>query len=207
MATWRMLILIAIGIVGLPLGSQMLIDGGQTFAQMTNSSEILVGITLLAVGSSLPELGAGIAAAMRKQSDVALGNILGSSIFNILGAGGVVALTGAQKLSPEFHNYSHWAMGLSALMIAAVIYLKRRIGIVTALVFLLFYAVYIFGLVRGANVSELQCIFVKCDTALPARTTPRPPGDIWTAAWHPAQCSGAQGVPPVRAALDCAPPP
>ena len=159
---WRMLLLILIGMVGLPLGSEILVDGGQSIAQMTKSSEILVGITLLAVGSSLPELGAGLAAAWRKESDVALGNILGANIFNILGAGGAVAFTGQQQLAPQFHEYSHWAMGLSALMVTAVIFMRRRIGFATAIVFLALYAVYIFGLVRGASFNELQCLWLTC---------------------------------------------
>ena len=160
--TWRMFTLILIGMFGLPLGSEFLVDGGQAIALTTKSSEILVGITLLAVGSSLPELGAGLAAAWRKESDVALGNILGANIFNILGAGGAVAMTGPQQLAPQFHEYSHWAMALSALMVTAVIFMKRKIGFVTATIFLLCYAVYIFGLVRGATFNELQCLWLKC---------------------------------------------
>ena len=163
---WRMITLILIGVVGLPLGSEILIDGGITFAQQTTLSEEVVGITLLAVGSSLPELGAGISAAMRKQSDVAMGNILGSNIFNILGAGGVVALTGQQRLANEFHLYSNWAMGLAAVLITLVIFLKRRVGVATALIFLGFYAVYIYGLIRGATLNELQCLWLKCEPVL-----------------------------------------
>lgn len=160
--TWRMLTLILIGFFGLPLGSEMLVDGGQTIARITDFSEVFVGITLLAVGSSLPELGAALAAAWRKESDVALGNIVGANIFNILGAGGAISLVGQQTLAPQFHEYSHWAMGLSALLITAVIFLKRKIGWVTALVFLALYAVYIFGLVRGASFNDLQCLWLTC---------------------------------------------
>jgi cation:H+ antiporter len=144
---WRMIMLILIGLVGLPLGSKLLIDGGISLARDTGLREEYVGLTLLAVGSSLPELGAGIAAAMRKQSDVAMGNILGANIFNILGVGGVVALLAPYpSLAPEFTGFSNWAMGLAAIMITAVVFMKRRVGLVTGLLFLAMYGVYLAGL-------------------------------------------------------------
>jgi cation:H+ antiporter len=148
-ASWRMIMLILIGLVGLPLGSKLLVDGGISLAKETGVREEMLGLTLLAVGSSLPEIGAGIAAAVRKQSAVAMGNILGSNIFNILGVGGTVALLAPyQSLARDFTGYSNWAMGLAALLITVVVFLRRRIGIATGLIFLALYAVYIAGLVQ-----------------------------------------------------------
>jgi cation:H+ antiporter len=159
----EMMVLILVGVVGLPLGSEILLDGGFTLAEQTDSSQAMVGVTLLAIGSSLPELGAGISAAFRKQSDVAMGNILGANIFNILGAGGMVAVAGGQqRLGAEFLEYSNWAMGVAALMITAVIFLKRKVGVVTAVIFMLFYAVYIFGLVRNVTISDPKCLWEVC---------------------------------------------
>jgi cation:H+ antiporter len=147
--SWRMIMLILIGLVGLPLGSKLLVDGGISLAKETGVREEMLGLTLLAVGSSLPEIGAGIAAAVRKQSAVAMGNILGSNIFNILGVGGAVALLAPyQSLARDFTGYSNWAMGLAALLITIVVFLRRRVGIVTGLIFLALYAVYITGLIQ-----------------------------------------------------------
>ena len=162
MHAWRMVTLILIGFVGLPLGAQLLIDGGLTVARSYNLPEETVGLTLLAIGSSLPELGAGVAAAYRKQSDVALGNILGANIFNILGVGGAVALTGPQRLSPQFAAYSHWAMGLSAVLVTLIILSHRKIGWFTGLVFLALYGVYIFGLIQGWTFSDIRCLVLEC---------------------------------------------
>jgi cation:H+ antiporter len=146
-SAWRMVMLILIGIVGLPLGSKLLVEGGISLARDTGISEEVVGLTLLAIGSSLPELGAGVAAAVRKQSDVAMGNILGSNVFNILGVGGVVALIAPhQSLASEFTGFSNWAMGLAAIMITAAVLLRRRLGWLTGLLFLALYGVYIAGL-------------------------------------------------------------
>lgn len=144
---WRMVMLILIGLVGLPLGSRLLLDGGITLGTELNASPTVIGLTVLAFGSSLPELGACVAAAMRKQSDVAMGNILGSNIFNILGAGGVVAIMAPRdQLSPEFTAFSHWAMLAAAVLVTLVVLVKRRVGIATAVVFLALYVVYLAGL-------------------------------------------------------------
>jgi cation:H+ antiporter len=162
MHAWRMVTLILIGIVGLPLGAQLLIDGGLTVARSYNMPEDTVGLTLLAIGTSLPELGAGIAAAYRKESDVALGNILGSNIFNILGVGGAVALLGPQTLSPQFAAYSHWAMGVSAVLVTLVILTHRKIGWFTGLIFLGLYAAYIYGLIQGWTFEDARCLVLEC---------------------------------------------
>lgn len=144
---WRMVMLILIGLVGLPLGSRLLLDGGITLGTELNASPTVIGLTVLAFGSSLPELGACVAAAMRKQSDVAMGNVLGSNIFNILGAGGVVAIMAPRdQLSPEFTAFSHWAMLAAAVLVTLVVLVKRRVGIATAVVFLALYVVYLAGL-------------------------------------------------------------
>lgn len=158
---WRMVVLILIGVVGLPLGSRILVDGGIFLSETTQFSQETIGLTLLAIGSSLPELGAGISAAWRRQSDVAMGNVLGANIFNLLGGGGVVALTGTYSLSPEFHDYSHWLMGASALMVLVLILLRRRIGMVTAFVFLACYAAYITGLVNDWTVEDFKYLVLE----------------------------------------------
>jgi len=144
---WRMLMLILIGLVGLPLGSRLLLDGGISLGHELNASETIIGLTVLAFGSSLPELGACIAAAVRRQSDVAMGNVLGSNIFNILGAGGVVAILAPREtLSPEFTAFSNWAMAAAAVLVTLVVFLQRRVGVATGVLFLVLYVLYLAGL-------------------------------------------------------------
>lgn len=158
---WRMAILIMIGLVGLPLGSRLLIDGGITFGREMQISERIVGLTLLAIGSSLPELGAAVAAAVRRQSDVAMGNIIGANIFNILGAGGMVGLLGPRdRISPEFTAFSNWAMAAAAVLVVIVIFLQRRVGVATGLFFLLCYALYLYGLINNWSFEGLGDLIV-----------------------------------------------
>lgn len=147
---WRMTMLILIGLIGLPLGARFLVDGGITLGKELNASERIVGLTLLAFGSSLPELGAAIAASIRKQSDVAMGNIIGACIFNILGVGGVVGILGPRAIvSPEFTAFSNWAMALAAILVTLVIFSKRRVGVATGVIFLALYGAYLLGLVNN----------------------------------------------------------
>lgn len=158
---WRVATLVLIGVVGLPLGAQLLIDGGMTVAAQGQLSQEAVGLTLLAAGSSLPELGAGLAAAWRKRSDLAMGNVLGANIFNLLGAGGVVALAGSQRLSVELHQYGHWALGLSAALITVLIFARRNVSWVTSPLFLGLYALYIAGLIAGWRVEDLPYLVLE----------------------------------------------
>jgi len=131
------------------------IDVEVGIARFYSIREELIGLTLLAVGTSLPEIGAGIAAAVRNKTDVLVGNVLGSNIFNILGAGGFIAFFGPIDAAQSFFNYDHWVMAAAALIVGLFIFAKMRIGRLAGLLLLLIYAVYIYGLVNGWNISAL----------------------------------------------------
>ncbi len=83
--------LILVGLALLVLGSRWLIDGALTFARVFGLSELVIGLTIVAAGTSLPEVATSIVASIRRETDIALGNIIGSNIFNILA---VLGLTG-----------------------------------------------------------------------------------------------------------------
>jgi cation:H+ antiporter len=148
-------IFVLIGVVGLPVGAELMIRGATGLAEFYGISDRIIGLTLLAVGTSLPEIAAGLAAAFRRQGDVLIGNVLGSNLFNILAAGGVVALFGPFELSSGFHAYDHWFMALSLAVIALGVLFKRDIGVTGGLVLLVLYGVYIFGLVEAWSFADL----------------------------------------------------
>lgn len=151
----RALAYVPLGIGGLVLGAHLIVEGGVGLAEFYGVSQELIGLTLLAIGTSLPEIGAGIAAALRRKGDVLFGNVLGSNLFNILGAGGIVSFFGPVEVAPTFAQYDHWAMGAAALTVAAIIALRARIGRLTGALMLLVYAVYIYGLVNGFSILGL----------------------------------------------------
>ena len=84
-----------------------------------------------------------------------VGNVLGSNIFNILGAGGLISFVGISELAPSFQNYDHWAMGFTAVLLGVLIFLRLRIGRLAGVLMLLIYAAYIYGLVNGWNMREV----------------------------------------------------
>jgi cation:H+ antiporter len=131
------------------------IEGGVGIAMFLNVPEEYIGLTLLAVGTSLPEIGAGLVAVVKKQGEVLIGNVLGSNVFNILGAGGIISLFGPVQMAPTFQQYDHWALGLATLVLAYVILTKARIGRLFGLLLLLIYAAYIYGLITGLNITGL----------------------------------------------------
>ena len=102
----------------LVLGSHMLIDGATGIARAFGLSEAVIGVTLVALGTSLPELAAVIVAAYRNHADVALGNVLGSNVFNVFGMLGMTALIEPLSISAAFLDLDMWVMlGASALLL------------------------------------------------------------------------------------------
>lgn len=94
MSQWRAFGLVGIGLAGLVLGGKLLVDNAVVLARFVGLSEAVIGLTVVAVGTSLPEFATSVVAAIRKEADIAIGNIVGSNIFNvfwILGATAVLA--------------------------------------------------------------------------------------------------------------------
>ncbi|MCF7834651.1 calcium/sodium antiporter [Candidatus Gracilibacteria bacterium] len=83
MSMWKSILFIALGLVGLTLGGKWIVDGAIHIATILGMSETVIGLTIVAVGTSLPELATCVVAAMKKKSDIAIGNVVGSNIFNI----------------------------------------------------------------------------------------------------------------------------
>ncbi|MEL7451877.1 MAG: sodium:calcium antiporter [Pseudomonadota bacterium] len=144
-----------VGIVGLPIGAHLIVEGGVGIARFYAVPEELIGLSLLAIGTSLPEIGAGIASALRSKTDVLVGNVLGSNIFNILGAGGLVAFFGPIQAAASFNLYDHWIMVGTALILGGFILTRSRIGRLAGSALLLIYAIYIYGLVEGWNIMAM----------------------------------------------------
>lgn len=91
LATWRCIIYIAGGLVAIVLGGQMVVNSAETIALRFGMSENLVGLTICSIGTSLPELVTSVVAARKNQASMALGNVIGSNIFNILLVGGLAS--------------------------------------------------------------------------------------------------------------------
>jgi cation:H+ antiporter len=130
------------GLVLTIFGARFLVSSAIDIARDFNVSETIIGLTIVAVGTSLPELVTSVMAALRKHSDIAFGNIVGSNIYNILGILGVTAIIKPINVPPQIANLDIWVMmGATALLFLAATS-RWRIGRVEGGVMLLAYIVY-----------------------------------------------------------------
>ncbi|MCZ6862931.1 MAG: calcium/sodium antiporter [Alphaproteobacteria bacterium] len=148
---WLLLLYLFGGLAGVLVGSDLLVQGATEVARAAGVSEAIIGLTLVALGTSLPELATGIIAARHKHTDLALGNVLGSNIYNILAIMGVVAVTQPLAVPAEIIAFDLWAMLGVTIAFLAVAFLARRISRPVAVVFLFAYAAYILALYAGVS--------------------------------------------------------
>lgn len=134
------------GIVGLYFGSELLVENAVLISREFGVSERVIGVTIIAIGTSLPELITSIIAALSKRTDLALGNILGSNIMNILSIIGITAIIKPIEVSQEFINSDFlWMLGITILLFP-LMRTKMQISKVEGSLLLLAYFTYIFFL-------------------------------------------------------------
>ncbi len=138
---------IVLGMIGLPLGADLLVDSATEIARMFHVSDTVIGLTLVAVGTSLPELATTIMAAMRRQAEVALGNVIGSNMFNLLAVIGFAALVGPLPVSQSILGFDVWVMLGASLMLLPFVYMRKDIGRHIGISFCAVYAAYLFVVV------------------------------------------------------------
>ncbi len=138
----RALLFTVAGLAVLLVGARLLVSGAVSLAQSWGISEAVIGLTLVAVGTSLPELATAVIAALRKHADIVIGNILGSNLFNILGILGVTALVVPVPFAGRIADIDVWIMLGVSVMLAALILLRGRIGRGTGISFLALYTAY-----------------------------------------------------------------
>ena len=139
------------GLAAVVYGADLLVGAGTTLARDAGVSEEVIGLTLIAFGTSLPELAASVMAAWRGHADVAIGNVIGSNLFNILGvAGGVAALT-TLPVPEQIGGFDLWVMVAATFMILAYLTLSVRLRRRDGLLFVGIYGVYIFVQVMGVD--------------------------------------------------------
>jgi cation:H+ antiporter len=133
---------LVVGIAVLMVGAQLTVTNATELARALGISELIIGVTLVAVGTSLPELVTSTMAAFRRESDIAIGNVVGSNIFNILGILGVTSVINPVGVSPQLINFDGFVMiGFSLLVLPFA--MNRKLGRLESAVFLLAYVGYV----------------------------------------------------------------
>jgi len=131
---------VGVGCGALFLGSSMLIDGAVAIARTFAVSDALIGLTLIAVGTSLPELAAALIASLRRDGGLLLGNVVGSNIFNCLAVMGAAALAAPVPVASELLRLDIWIMAAATLFLLPVMVTGWRISRVEGSVLVLLYA-------------------------------------------------------------------
>ena len=136
--------LIAVGLVLLVQGSNWLVDAAIVFAKQLGVSEVVVGLTIIAAGTSMPEVATSIFATLRGHRDIAVGNVIGSNTFNILGVLGLSAIVAPADLAvaPSLRAFDIPVMLAVALASLPIFFTGRSIARWEGVVFLGFYAIY-----------------------------------------------------------------
>ena len=127
MPAWRIAVFLVLGLIGLPVGADLLVDNATLIAQQFGVSDTVIGLTLVAIGTSLPELATTVMAALRRQTDVALGNVIGSNMFNLLAIIGVASLVGPIPVDPQFLRFDLWVMLAASLLMVPFVFMKWNI--------------------------------------------------------------------------------
>ena len=137
-------ILIALaGLVMLVAGGRFFVTGSIELARMLGISEAVIGLTVVAAGTSMPELATSLVAAFRRQADVAIGNVLGSNIYNLLGIGGVTALISPTGIPAQIVRFDSPAMLAASVVLLAMLRTGRRLSRAEGAMLLAGYAAYL----------------------------------------------------------------
>ncbi len=147
----KALVMVVLGVVGLAFGGKWVVDGAVTIASTFGLSEALIGLTIVAVGTSLPELATSAVAAYKRNTDIAIGNVVGSNLFNIFWVLGLSALIKPLPFKPEI-NQDIFVYIIATILLFSYSFLgqKRHIDRVEGGVFVAAYVGYIiFLIIRG----------------------------------------------------------
>jgi len=154
------LLLIVVGLALLVVGSQWLVDAATTVARSLGVSDLVIGLTIVAAGTSMPEVATSVMAAIKGERDIAVGNVVGSNVFNLLGCLGLAGLVGNGLPVPAAAlNFDLWVMTAVALACLPVFMTGREIARWEGGLFLAYYVAYTAWLLLQAKQHEALPVF------------------------------------------------
>lgn len=132
------------GLIGLPFGAQLIVENATEIARAFDISQAVIGLTVIALGTSLPELATTMSAAARGHSALAIGNVLGSNLFNMLAIMGLTAILAPVPIPEAILSYDLWIMLAATLALVPFVIRRSMINRLPAMGFVLAYFTYIF---------------------------------------------------------------
>ena len=138
--------LTVLGIGGLVAGGNFTVKGGVMLAHVLNIPELTIGLSVVAVGTSLPELFTSLVAAVKHEHDISVGNVIGSNLFNTAFVLGLIPIISSITVESRVINFENWFMAGAHIVLWLVLLRKKDIGRRTGLLFLLLYVFFIINL-------------------------------------------------------------
>jgi cation:H+ antiporter len=136
------------------MGSEWLVSASVAFAKQLGISDLVIGLTIVAAGTSMPEVAASLVAAFKGARDIAVGNVVGSNIFNVLGClglGGLVSGAAGMAVAPAVLTFDLWILTAVSLACLPIFLSGREIARWEGAVFLLYYMSYVTYMIMSAN--------------------------------------------------------
>ena len=140
---WAIFLMVLVGMAGIVWGADLLVDGGVSIARTFGVAEEIIGLTVIALGTSLPELAASVVAAYRGHSDIAVGNVVGSNLFNILGIAGLASLVTPLPVSGNILSFDLWVMLGATALVMLILAGRWHPGRGSGVILLVLYGAYI----------------------------------------------------------------
>ena len=141
----KLILLLLGGMVALYLGSEWFLGGAMDIGRSFNLSESVIGVTIVAFGTSTPELAASAIAAYRKETDMALGNLLGSNIFNIGAVLGTTSIISPLVIDAKIMNIDIlWMLGIAGILFPLMVF-KKKLSLLSGIILFSLYCIFIFS--------------------------------------------------------------
>ncbi len=141
------LIFSTLGLIGLISGGNLTVKGAVDLAQILGVSNLIIGLTVVAIGTSLPELFTSVIAAIRHEHEISIGNVIGSNLFNISFVLGVVPMISPMTISPDVIAFDNWFMLGITILLGTIVFIKKGISRLTGVLFLGLYLFFILNLI------------------------------------------------------------
>lgn len=148
---WLSILFLVIGLVGLYFGAGWLVDGAVDIADSAGMEERVIAVTVVAFGTSVPELVTSAVAAFKKETDISIGNLIGSNIFNIMAVIGITAMVKPIEVQQEVLDIDFWWVGGIALAVLPIMVIGKKVGRLKGALLLSTYIIYISLLVMGSQ--------------------------------------------------------
>jgi len=136
-----------VGIIGLVLGGKYTVQGGVEMGQLLGISDYVIGLTVIALGTSLPELFTSVVAALKHEHEISIGNIIGSNMFNTAFVLGIVPIISPLKISEKIIGFDNWLMLGVTILLGICTYSGKRLSRGESALFLLIYALFILNII------------------------------------------------------------